>query len=69
MTTVKEDKKVRDLTVKELKSLIRDTIYELLDPDYGLELRSEVIEELKDSMKSKERIPAEKVAKELGLDW
>ncbi len=69
MSTVKEDMKVRDLTVKELKNLIRNTIYEILDPDYGLELRPEVIEELRESMKSKKRIPAEKVAKELGLDW
>ncbi|GBD98200.1 hypothetical protein BMS3Abin07_00208 [bacterium BMS3Abin07] len=69
MPTVKEDMKVSDLTVNELRNLIRNTIYEILDPDYDLELRPEVIEELKESMKSKERIPAERVAKELGLDW
>jgi hypothetical protein len=63
------DKKVSDMTVKELKALIRDTIHELIDPDYGLELRPEVEHELRESLKSKERIPAEKVAEKLGLKW
>ena len=35
-------KKVSDMTVKELKTLIKDTVQELIDPDYGLELRPEV---------------------------
>ncbi len=69
MPTVKEDKKITDMTVGELKTLIRDTVLELLDPDYGLELRPEVEEELRESLKSKERIPVEKVAEELGLKW
>jgi len=57
------------MTVKELKKLIKDTVLEVIDPDYGLELRPEVEKELQESMKSKERIPVEDVAKELGLKW
>ncbi len=69
MSVVMEDKKVSDMTISELKSLIRDTIIELIDPDYGLELKSEVEEALRISLESKERIPVEKVAEELGLKW
>ncbi len=53
----------------DLTPIHRDTIIELIDPDYGLELRSEVEEALKMSLESNERIPIEKVAKELGLKW
>ncbi|MBI4824017.1 MAG: hypothetical protein HY805_07305 [Nitrospirae bacterium] len=70
MPTVTEDKKVSDMTVKELKALIKDAVLETLDPDYGLELRPEIIEELKESIRQKERgegIPLEKVKKQLGL--
>jgi len=69
MSTAVKEKKVSDLTVRELKSLIRDTLQELIDPDYGLELRPEVEESLKRSVKSRKRIPVEKVAPELGLKW
>lgn len=69
METVTKDKKVGDMTVKELKSLIRDSIHEVIDPDYGLELRPEVEASLKKSLKSKKRISVEKVAVELGLKW
>lgn len=69
MPVVKEEKKITAMTVGELKTLIRDTVLEILDPDYGLELRPEVEEELRKSLKSKERIPVEKVAEELGLKW
>ncbi len=70
MPVTLEDKKVSDITVGELKSLIRDTINELIDPDYGLELRPEVEESLRESMKQMERgegIPLEEVKKQLGL--
>ena len=53
MSTAVKERKVSDMTVKELKSLIRDTLQELVDPDYGLELRPEVEESLKRSVKSK----------------
>ena len=69
MSTAVKERKVSDMTVKELKSLIRDTVEELIDPDYGLKLRPEVEESLKRSLKSKKRIPVGKVASELGLKW
>ena len=69
MDTVLKDKKVGDMTVRELQSLIRDTLQELVDPDYGLELRSDIEESLKRSIRSKKRTPVEKVASELGLKW
>ncbi|MBM4066338.1 MAG: hypothetical protein FJ266_11990 [Planctomycetes bacterium] len=62
-------KKVSDMTVNELKKLIKDTVLEVIDPDYGLELRPDVEKELQESIKSKERIPVEDIAKELGLKW
>lgn len=63
------DKKVSDMTVKELKELIRGVVREVVDPDYGLELRPEVEAELKASLKRKEKgIPLETVVKELGLE-
>ena len=64
-----ENKKVGDMTVKELKELIKSVLYEIIDPDYGLELRPEIEEELKKSLESKERIPVEEIVKELGLKW
>ena len=70
MPTVTENKKVSDMTAGELKTLIRDTINELLDPDYGLELMPEVEEELRESMQQKERgegFSLEEVKKQLGL--
>lgn len=69
MPTIAEKRRVSDLTIGELKSLIRDTISEFIDPDYGLELRPEVEEALRKSLKSKKRTPVEKVAAELGLKW
>ena len=43
------------MTVKELKELIRGVVREVVDPDYGLELRPEVEAELKASLKRKEK--------------
>lgn len=64
--------KVTDLTIEELKKLIRDVLDEkfrdlFFDPDNGLELREEVEERLKASLSSKERVPFEEVKKRLGL--
>lgn len=70
MSTAVKDKKVSDMTVKELKTLIKDTVQELIDPDYGLELRPEVEASLKESIKQKQRgegVPLEEVKKRLGL--
>jgi ABC-type glutathione transport system ATPase component len=71
MDTVFKDKKVGDMTIGELQDIIRKTLNEFLDPDYGLELRPEVEEDLKESMRQKERgegIPLEEVKKQLGLE-
>ncbi|MEW6420067.1 MAG: hypothetical protein AB1480_18465 [Nitrospirota bacterium] len=68
MSTAVKEKKVSDMTVRELKSLIRETLQELIDPDYGLELRHEVEESLKRSIKSKKRTPVEKVITEETLN-
>lgn len=69
MDTNIEEKKLSDMTGKELKTLIKDTVLELIDPDYELELRPDVENELTESMRSTKRITAEEVAKELGLEW
>ena len=63
--------KVSDLTEAELKSLIgevvEDKLRNLLDPDYGLELRGDFIEKVKASVDSAERIPFKDIKKKLGL--
>lgn len=62
------NKKITDMTVKELKKLIKETVLEVIDPDYGLELRPEVEKELLESKKKKEKgIPLETVAKEVEI--
>ena len=70
METSTKKKKVSDMTAEELEQLIKRTIHEVLDPDYGLDLRPEIEEELKETMKQKERgegIPLEEVKKHLGI--
>lgn len=69
VTEAANGKKVGDMTVGELKALIRDVIQEVTDLDYGLELRPEVERELMESLRSKERIPVKEVAEKLGLKW
>lgn len=63
--------KVADLTKEEFKMLIGEVIEEklreLLDPDFGLELREDFIVKLESSIASKERIPFEDAKKRLGL--
>jgi len=63
--------KVADLTKEEFRMLIGEVIEEklreLLDPDFGLELREDFIVKLESSIASKERIPFEDVKKRLGL--
>ena len=48
-----EEKELSDITGKELKELIKDTLLELIDPDYGLELWPAVEKSLKESIKEK----------------
>jgi hypothetical protein len=64
--------KVADLTIDELKKLIREAVDEqfkeiLFDPDNGLELKDEMEQRLRASLASKERIPFEEVKKRVGL--
>jgi Arc/MetJ family transcription regulator len=49
------DKKVADITLGELQEIIREIILETFDPDYGLALREEVVEALRESLEQKER--------------
>ena len=71
-------KTVNQLTIPELEALIESVIErkltELLgDPDQGLELKPKIKDRLRRSLAATERgergIPAEQVAKELGLKW
>ncbi|HHT9154667.1 MAG: hypothetical protein HZA70_03165 [Planctomycetes bacterium] len=65
--------RVSELTLKELKAIIGETVEEKLkellgDPDAGLELKEEVIERLKTSLGSREKgIPFEEAKKQVGL--
>ena len=57
------------MSVEELKALIKEVLLEVMDPDYGLELRPEVEKALLESLDSRERYSLEEVARELGLDY
>jgi len=69
---------VADLTVEELKELIRETVSQTIvemlgDPDKEMELREEVKERLERSLAMVQAdgktIPAHQVAARLGLEW
>ena len=72
MSTQSTEKTVADLTVAELREMIRAAVVEALaelieDPDEGLELREEFVEELKRRMRSdKPAVPLEEVYRRLG---
>ena len=53
--SITSDKKVADITLSELKELIKEAILETLDPDYRLELQDEVVESLRESFEQKDR--------------
>lgn len=69
--------RVSDLSVDELRSLLREVVEEvveeklgmLIDPDEGLELRPHIVESLHDYLKS-DRIgdDADEVFRSLGLE-
>ena len=64
--------KVADLTIDELKKLIREAVDEqfkeiLFDPDNGLESKDEMEQRLRASLASKERISFEEVKKRVGI--
>lgn len=60
-------RKVGDISVNELKNIIKETFYEIIDPDHDSEISPEVKKELSGSLRSKERIPMDEVAERLGL--
>ena len=64
--------KVADLTVEELRVLIRQAVQEelsalLTDPDAGRDLAPEVESRLRASLASADRIPLDEVKHRLGL--
>jgi len=66
--------KLSDLTLEELKELVRgivdDRLRELLgDPDLGMEMGEAIRARLKQSLASSARITGEEVAEQLGLRW
>ncbi len=70
MYTAVKSKKIGDMTVDELRNVIRDTIHEFIDPDHGLTLRPTVEEELKGSRKERKKgsgISLSTARKRLGL--
>ena len=70
MQTAVKTNKVGDMTTIELKNLIKDTLFEVIDPDYGLELRAEVEKELVKSRKQKKSgqgLSLKETKKHLGL--
>lgn len=67
-----------DLTINEFRELVQEVVIQTLsemmgDPDEGLELRDDFVEELKQSLANVEAggktVPAQKVAERLGLTW
>lgn len=63
---------VADLTVDELREIIRETVRETLlerDPDAGLELHPELIELLLQPEPLEGRITIEDLAAEIGFKW
>lgn len=67
---IAEDKKVADITLRELKELIREVILETIDPDYLLELQDGVLKALRESFEQKNRgegVSLEEVKNKLGL--
>ena len=70
MATSAANKKVTDLTTEELREIIRETIHEFVDPDYGLELRAEVEKTLRQSVRDKQAgkgMPLSEAKRKLGL--
>ncbi len=68
--------KVSDLTVDELKSVIRETVTQLLaellaDPDKGLQLNESFTDELLAALKEPKAnyTTAENLANKLDLEW
>ena len=63
---------VADLTVNELREIIRETVRATLlerDPDAGLELRPEIIELLSQPVRNEECVSIEDLAARHGFKW
>ncbi len=69
---------VKNLSSDELRAIVQDAVEQALldllgDPDHGLEVREDVQERLRQSMerlgKGARGLPADEVAKRLGLNW
>ena len=68
------DDKIQDLSLEELKAFIDEAVDKRLaerlgDPDVGLEVKPEIIQEIRRSRRSKKTSPANDVAQRLGLKW
>ena len=66
--------KIKELSLEELKVFVNETVDMRLeerfgDPDVGLDVKPEIIEPIRKSRRSGATIPAEEVAKRLGLKW
>ncbi len=70
--------KVADLTIDEFRELVHEVVIQtlsemMIDPDEGLELRDDFVEEMKQSIADVKAggktVPAQKVAERLGLTW
>ena len=70
--------KVADLTIDEFRELVQEVVIQtlsemMIDPDEGLELRDDFVEEMKQSIADVKAggktVPAQKVAERLGLTW
>jgi len=67
---IASNKRVVDITISELKELIREVVLELIDPDYGLELQDGVVEALRESFKQKDKeegVSLQEAKSKLGL--
>ena len=60
-------RKVSDMTAGELRVLIHQCVMEIIDPDYGLELREDVKEQLHESVQKSDAIPLSQVRKDFGM--
>lgn len=66
--------KISDLTLDELKELVKSLVDERLrellgDPDLGMQMGESVRARLKQSLAATERLTGDKVAEKLGLHW
>ena len=65
---------VKEFSLEELKAFINETVdmrleERLGDPDIGLDVKPEIIKAIRKSRRNRGTIPAEEVAKQLGLRW